>query len=235
MDIIKEKYSELHDIKTVALLADPACRTCWGVNTPLLLEHVWRTHRPELFLVAGDLAVHGASDEYKVFISALERYPARLAAVPGDHDRPLRNFMSHFGSTRKVIDAGEWRFVGLNTANRTFSKNEADFLESHIQPNTVIFTHIPPGVEGWTFHSFQPYYSNRFFSIIDRHPLKVAAAFFGHIHGYSRREYSGVPLFCTGGVAESYTVRNNRYDGPGPSRVLIFNTGNGQITPCGTD
>jgi len=235
MQIIKEKYSELHDVRTVALLADPACRNCWGVNTPSLLEHVWRLHRPELFLVAGDLAVHGTSDEYRTFISALERYPARLAAVPGDHDRPLRSFMSYFGSTRKVIDAGKWRFVGLNTANRMFSKSEADFLESHIRPDTVIFTHIPPGVEGWTFHSFPPYYSNRLFSIMDRHPSKVAAAFFGHIHGYSRREYSGIPLFCTGGVAESYTVRNNRYDGPGPSRMLILNTEDGQITPCGTD
>ena len=235
MKIIKSKYSELHDVKTVAILADPACRTCWGENTPPLLEHVWRTNRPELFLVAGDMSINGASDEYRTFISALERYPALLAAVPGDHDRPLKVFRSHFGSTRKVIDAGKWRFTGVNTANRTFPKSEADFLESYIRPNTVIFTHTPPGVEGWTFHSLQPYYSNRFFSIIDRHKSKIAAAFFGHIHGYSRREQSGVPLFCTGGVAESYTIRNNGYGGPDSLRMMILNTGNGRFTTCGVD
>ena len=235
MKIIKSKYSEFRDVKTVAILADPACRSCWGKNTPPLLEHVWRTHRPELFLVAGDMAIHGASDEYRAFISALARYPALLAAVPGDHDRPLKVFMNHFGSTRKVIDAGKWRFTGVNTANRTFPKSEADFLESHIRPDTVIFTHIPPGVEGWTFHSFRTFYSNRFFSIIDRHTSKIAAAFFGHIHGFSRREYSGVPLFCIGGVAESYTVRNNGYDGPDAPQVMILNTSNGEFTLCGLD
>ncbi|MBN2321307.1 MAG: metallophosphoesterase [Acidobacteria bacterium] len=235
MNIIKKKYSEFSGIRTVAMLADPACRTCWGKNTPPLLEHVWRTHRPELFLVAGDLAVNGTSDEYRTFISALERYPAMLAAVPGDHDRPLRVFVNHFGSTRKVIDVGKWRFIGVNTANRMFPKSEADFLDNHIRPNTVIFTHIPPGVAGWTFHSFRTFYSNRFFSIIDRHTSNVTAAFFGHIHGYSRREYSGVPLFCTGGVAESWTVRDNRYTGPGSLQMMIFDTRDGKFTLCGLD
>jgi hypothetical protein len=232
MNIIKKKYSELRDIRTVAILADPACRSCWGKNTPPLLEHVWRTHRPELFLVAGDLAIHGTSREHLAFISAVRRYPALLAAVPGDHDRPLKSFMSHFGSTRKVIDVGKWRFIGVNTANRMFPKSEADFLENHIRRNTLIFTHVPPGVNGWTFHGFPPYYSGRILSIIDRHASEITAAFFGHIHGYSRRKYSGVPLVATGGTAESFTVRNNRYDGPGFSQMMIFDTATGKLTLC---
>ena len=86
------------------------------------MKRVWREHRPELFLVAGDLAVKGTSGEYRTFLSALESYPAQMAAVPGDHDRPLATFTNYFGSTRKVIDIGKWRFIGLNTANKIFSK-----------------------------------------------------------------------------------------------------------------
>jgi len=235
MKIIRKKFSELRDIKTVAILADPACRSCWKDNTLILLEHVWRMHRPELFLVAGDLAIKGTAGEYREFISALERYPARLAAVPGDHDRPLNNFMRYFGSTRKVVDAGKWRFIGINTANRIFPKSEADFLENNIRPDSVIFTHIPPGLEGWTFHSFRPYYSNRLLSILDRQAPKIKAAFFGHIHGYSRQQYCGIPLVATGGAAESWIVRDNRYAGPDSCQMIIFNAVNGRFTLCKMD
>ena len=235
MNIIKKKYSELRGIKTVAILADPACRNCWGENTPPLLEHVWNTHRPDLFLVAGDLAVNGASGEYRDFIFAVRRYPALLAAIPGDHDRPLKTFMSHFGSTRKIIDIGKWRFIGVNTANGMFLKSESDFLENHLRCNTLVLSHVPPAADGWTFHSLRRPSSNRFLSIIDRHPSKITAAFFGHIHGYSRREHSGVPLIVTGGVAESWSVRNNRYDGTGIFQMMIFDTATGKFTLCKMD
>lgn len=235
MDIIKNKYSKLENIETVAILADPACRSCWKKNTPPLMEHVWGKYRPDLFLVAGDLAVNGAAGEFQAFIAEMERYPALMAAVPGDHDLPLQTFMRYFGPTRKIIDVGQWRFIGLNTANRVFSKSEAEFLDRNIRPNTLIFTHIPPGVDGWTFHSFRPYYSGRFLSIIDRHASDIKGAFFGHIHGYSRKEYAGVPLVCTGGVAESYAVRNNGYGGPGRFQMMLFNTGTGKMTLCRRD
>jgi Icc-related predicted phosphoesterase len=232
MNIIRKKYSELRDIRTVAILADPGCRAGWRANFPPFLERVWRLYRPELFLVAGDLAINGTREEYEAVLSAMKRYQSLLAAVPGDHDLPLKTFMRYFGSTRKVIDAGEWRFVGINTANRAFPKSEAEFLEAHLRSNTVILSHTPPGVAGWTFHSLQPIHSERFLSIIDRHASKIRAAFFGHIHGYSRRARSGVPLIATGGIAESWTIRNNCYAGPGKVQMMLFHTATGKITQC---
>ena len=235
MKIIKQKYSELRDIRTVAILADPACRACWEKNTPKILEHVWRTHRPDLFVVAGDLAVDGTDSEYRTILSALKRYPAWLAAVPGDHDLPLKNFINHFGPARKIIDAGKWRFIGVNTAGRIFPKSESGFLENHLRHNTLIFSHMPPGVDGWTFHSLRPRHSERFLSILDRHAPDIRAAFFGHIHGYSRRTYAGVPLYVTGGVAESWSVRSNQYAGPGFFQMMIFDTTTGMLTLCKMD
>ena len=116
-----------------------------------------------------------------------------------------------------------------------FPGSEADFLENNIRPNTIVFTHIPPGINGWTFHSFRPYYSNRFFSIVERHKPQIKAAFFGHIHGYSRKKYKGIPFIATGGMAESFAIRNNRYDGPGIYQMMVFNTSTGKIKLCKLD
>jgi hypothetical protein len=95
MNIIKKKYSEFPGLKTVAIFADPACRSGWEKNFPRLLAHVYRKHKPELFFVAGDLAVNGNPREFEAFISAIKPYPAWFAAVPGDHDKPLKNFMRY--------------------------------------------------------------------------------------------------------------------------------------------
>lgn len=232
MKIIAKKYSRFDGMRKIAILADPACRERWQKNTPPFLEYVWRVHKPDLFLVAGDLAVDGVSPEYEEFLSVARRYPALLAAVPGDHDRPLTTFRNYFGSTRKVIDIGKWRFIGCNTAHRTFTRSEAEFLENNLGPDTVIFTHVPPGIEGWTFHSFSPHYSERFLSVVERHRSKIKAAFFGHIHGYSWNEYLGIPFIATGGLAESFAVRNNRYDGPGFAQMMVLDTATGEISLC---
>jgi hypothetical protein len=235
MHIIKEKYFKIDGLKTVAILADPACRAIWKESFPKLLAHVCRLHKPELFLVAGDLATDGTPQEYQDFISTIEGYPARIAAVPGDHDKSLKTFRSYFGSTRKILDIGKWRFIGLNTSNRMFLKSEAAFLEKHLRPDTMLFSHVPPGIDGWTFHSLGPLSSSRFLAIVDRHSSMIKATFWGHIHAYSRQERSGVPLIATGGTAESFTVKNNQYAGPGFFQMMIFHPATGKITLCKMD
>jgi hypothetical protein len=235
MLLIKGKYTELSDIKTVAILADPACRAGWEKNFSPLLAHAYRIHKPELFFIAGDLAIHGSPREFEAFISAIKPYPALFAAVPGDHDTPLRTFVKYFGSTRKVIDIGKWRFIGINTAERKFLKSESDFLTKHIRLNTIILSHVPPAVDGWAFHSLRPNCSDRFLSIIGRHKSRIRGAFFGHIHGYSRREHGGIPLIITGTGAESFAVRDNGYVGPGFFEMMIFSTVTGKFTLCRLD
>lgn len=235
MEIIKKRYARLSGITTLAILADAGCRPGWQKNFPRLLDRVWRAHRPQLFLVAGDMTLTGSPAEYEEIISVIRRYPAAWWAVPGDHDRPLRNFVRYFGSTRKVLDIGKWRFIGVNTANRMFLKRESDFTRTHLRPDSIILSHVPPEAEGWTFHSLWPRSSDRFLSIIDRNKNNIRAAFFGHIHGYSTRERSGVPLIATGAVAESLVVRDNRYDGPGFFEMMIFKPSTGKISLCKLD
>lgn len=232
MNIIKARQSTLESIQTVAVCADIGCRTGWEKNFRPLLEHVWRTHRPGAFLVAGDLTLNSAPDEYERLISILEPYPSWIAGVPGDHDRPLSNFRRYFGATRKVVNIGKWRFICANTSSRMFSRSEEEFVQRNMRTNAVILSHLPPEAEGWTFHSLWPRSSDRFLSLIDRNRRSITAAFFGHIHGHSVRERSGIPLIATGGVAESLTVRDNRYSGRGRLQMTIFDVATGAITLC---
>jgi len=232
MQIIREPYSSLTGITTVAVMADPGCRPGWKKNFMPLLKHVWDLHRPELFIVAGDLSFTSSPEEYQQIIGVMEQYPARIAAVPGDHDRPLKNFISYFGATRKVVDVDGWRFIGLNTANRRFTRVEAEFLDRNVKERSIIFTHLPPEAEGWAFHSMWPKSSRRFFEFLDGHHDKIHACFFGHIHGFSVRSYRGIPLIATGGVAESCVVHENSYQGRGFFEMMIFNVATGGISLC---
>ena len=232
MNIITSRYTVLKSVATVAVCADIGCREGWEKNLRPLLDHVWRAHRPGAFLVAGDLSLNSAPREYRKLLSMLEPYPSWFAGVPGDHDRPLANFRRYFGPTRKVVDIGKWRFICANTSNRMFLRPEEEFITRNIRGRSIILSHMPPALDGWKFHSLWPRSSDRFLALIDRHRRSIAAAFFGHIHGYSARERSGMPLIATGGVAESFTVEGNRYAGNGRLQMMIFDANTGAITLC---
>ncbi len=232
MYIIREQYIKLEGVDTIAILADPGCRAGWEKNFPPLLAKVMREHEPCLFIVAGDMALNALDAEYRAIIRHIDAYPGAWAAVPGDHDRPLKVFKKYFGATRKVIDVGPWRFIGINTANRMFLRREREWIDEHIRPNSIIFSHLPPEAEGWTFHSLWPRSSDHFLETVKRHRKKVHSMYFGHIHGYSEREYLGIPMTVTGAVAESLIVKDNAYRGKGFFEMVIFDVKTGRTRLC---
>ena len=213
-------------------MADPACREGWEKNFPRLLKKVWNEHHPEVFLIAGDLALHAYQSEYKRILHYMKKIPTYWIAVPGDHDVPLKNFQKSFGSLRKVIDIGKWRFIGLNTSNRMFLHKEELWFEKNVRNNSIVFSHVPPEASGWTFHSLWPKSSDRFLKMVKRNQRKIHSMFFGHIHGFTRRKAFGVPMIVTGAVAESRRVRNNRYDGKGFFEMIVFYVKSGRTSIC---
>ncbi|HPA71563.1 MAG TPA: metallophosphoesterase [Spirochaetota bacterium] len=232
MIILKEKYSRVEGVTTIAILADPACRKGWERNFPPMLEKVWKEHAPQLFIVAGDLALNATAAEYHAIFRYLDRYPATLAAVPGDHDRPLGLFRKHFGALRKVVDAGRWRFIGINTSNRMFLARERKWIDDNVRADSIIFSHLPPEADGWTFHSLWPRSSDNFLATVKRHRKKIHSMYFGHIHGYSERSYLGIPMTVTGALAESLVVKDNRYQGKGFFEMVIFDANSGNTRLC---
>jgi len=231
-EIIRDARISLHGISTVAITADLGCRAGWEKNFVPLLKKVEKEHRPGAYIVAGDLSLNSDDGEYCRILNHIEKTNAVWITVPGDHDRPVRNFMKYFGATRKVADIDGWRFIGLNTANRMFLKREEEWLEANIRKKSIIFSHVPPEAEGWTFHSLWPRSSNRFLRAVKKHRKYIHAMYFGHIHGFSEREYLGIPMIVTGAVAESLIVRDNRYQGKGFFEMVIMDTATGNTELC---
>lgn len=229
MPVIKQKYSRLEKIKTIAVLADIACRDNYQKNFPRVLKQLRKKHSPDLYIVPGDLALNGTNNEYKKVSKYINlNKNEKWIAVPGDHDKSIKNFQKYFGSTRKTIDVGKWRFIGVNTANRMFLKREEDWIKKNIRKDSIIFSHVPPEAEGWTFHSLWPKSSNRFLALVKKHKKDIKRMYFGHIHGFSERKFLNIPMTVSGAVAESNIIKNNKYSGNGLFKVSLFYPSSGK-------
>ena len=230
MPIVKRKRTSLEGVEKIAILADCGCVKNWEEGFPELLGRVWDVHSPGLFIVIGDIGMRGSFYHYGRILKYMKKYPARWIALPGNHDRPLFMFRLFFGSPRKRVDAGKWRFIGINTSKKVFTEKESKWMAKEIKDNSIILSHMPPSVEGWSFYSMPVESTARFFNIIDKNRSKVKAMFFGHIHGHSEMHYSGIPMTVTGGSAQSRVIRNNRYNEKAKLEMVIFNTGTGEWT-----
>ena len=229
MNIIKQKNISLNGIEKIAILADCGCVKDWEDRFPRLLEDVWRTHSPQIFIVLGDIVLRGRYKYFKKIISYMNSIPAKWIALPGNHDRPFIFFRRYFGSLYKIIDVDGWRFIGLNTADKKFTKRRARWLDKNIMENTIILSHIPPDLEGWSFYSLPYKHSERFLKVIAKNRKKIKAAFFGHIHGLSEKKYMDIPMIVTGGAAHSKVIKNNRYNEDTFPEMAIFYVKTGGI------
>lgn len=229
MTIIKQQYCKLDNINKIAILADCGCVSEWETTFPEFLDKVWQKHKPELFIIIGDLVLTGRCSEYKKLLGYLEKYPAKFVAVPGNHDRPLLFFYRYFGCVRKIADVGEWRFICLNTAYKKFFRIQKYWLQKHIRPNTIILSHVPPKFGEWEFYSLPVRSTKHFMNAIAANSQKIKAVFCGHIHGYSGQVYEGVRMIVTGGCARSRAIYDNRYNEKAPLEMIIFDVKSGEI------
>ncbi len=235
MRILKKKRLKLEGVNTIAILADCGCVKDWEDHFPNLLSRVWEEHSPQLFIIAGDVALRGRLQYYRRIIRYMKKIPAKWIAVPGNHDRPLIVFKKYFGSVHKVIDIDKWRFIGTNTANKKFTPREARWLEKNISENSIIFSHIPPRIDGWTFYSLQEESSIRFLNVIKKNHQKIKAVFLGHIHGLSEKEFMDIPMIITGGAAHSRVIKNNQYNEDTFLQMMIFDVSTGEMRVCKMD
>ncbi len=216
--------------KYVAILGDPACRAGWQKNFPRVVEILWETYRPSHVFVPGDVTEYGTVPQHEEMLAYCRMHPWQWVVAMGDHDRPTFIFERHWGPARKVTDLGRWRFVGVNTADGIFSEENSLWLREKIKENTVIYSHIPPRMKGWGFHSLSRKCTSRFFGMLDDFVDKVQACFFGHIHSFDRKDYRGIPLIVTGaGGAAAYGLGADGYEGTRPFQTMAFDTTTGEI------
>jgi predicted phosphodiesterase len=119
--------------------------------------------RPEFVLQLGDLVSKGDLAHFKAHYERMEKEASvPFLAVIGNHDRSRPNgaadkayYEAINGKTDFWLDFGGWRFVGLDTSDRTLRDDQMRWLES-VVPDTgrcVIFTHVPPAFLKGKWHS----------------------------------------------------------------------------------
>jgi predicted phosphohydrolase len=193
----------------VGILGDAACRPGWQANFPRMAELLWKKYRPSHVFVPGDVSTNGKVGEHEEILQYCRRHPWEWVVAIGDHDLP---------------------FIGVDTSDRVFSEGEALWLREQIKEDSIIYTHMPPEMTGWKFHSLYPECTQRFFTVLDDFHDKIRACFFGHIHSYDRKEYRGIPLIVTGaGGAEARGLGANGYEGNRPFQAMAFDTVTGEI------
>lgn len=214
----------------VAILGDPGCRPGWQENFPRLAELLWEKYRPSHVFVPGDMSEYGAVIQHEEIQEYCRKHPWKWVVAMGDHDRPVNVFERYWGPPHKVTDIGRWRFIGVDTSSWLLDEEEALLLREQIREGSIIYTHMPPGINGWKFHSLSPDCTARFFAVLDDFRDQMRACFFGHIHSYDRKDYRGIPLIVTGaGGAEARGLGEDGYEGTRPFQAMPFDTTTGEI------
>jgi 3',5'-cyclic AMP phosphodiesterase CpdA len=193
-------------VRTIAHLSD----LHFGREAARVVEAVLEDlaeHRPDLVVVSGDLTQRARRRQFQAARAFLDRFPAPVLVVPGNHDIPLfdlaRRFFRPLARYRELVTADldplfhddELAVLGVNTARSNVVKNgrlshaQIDGIRERLQP-------LPPRVFKVlvTHHPFAPPPGTRESRLVGRglQALQVAEAcgvdllLAGHLHvGYS--------------------------------------------------
>lgn len=180
--------------------------------TAVLIRIARLDPRPDLVVFTGDLTENGRPEEYAHFLRLLRGFDARMAAIPGNHDRRDAFATALRGSAVAIdgdpsfglqisIDLGPLRILGLDTLALEGDAAGAldDFrlgwlgrqLEEAAGAPVLIFMHHPPiltGIESMDLWRLAE--PEAFAAIVARHPnvLRVCC---GHVHRALDRRFAG--------------------------------------------
>lgn len=160
-------------------------------------------------ITVGDLTNWGKLDQYLRFIDQVERYdiPFGVIKVIGNHDVFSDGWGSwklYFGASVYTFTTENARFIMLDSANGTLSREQLDWLNDVLSANTkthtFVFSHM--GVYTGTFSSVFKLDSQdeiyRLQYLLEKHNAKFL--FSGHLHAYVEKEINGVTYIITGGA-----------------------------------
>lgn len=180
---------------------------------------------PNAIVQLGDFVSHGTVEQYRAQVAYLDNHVKLpyLSAV-GNHDRSSPNgnadkllYKAVFGEGDYFVDAGPWRLILLDSADRRLTDAQLDWLERALRGGrkAVVFMHVPPAfLKGRlvspqvekeleaeeAYRPFQAYFaegSARFGALASRYG--VARVYVGHIHAFGTAVFGGVPYVLTGG------------------------------------
>jgi 3',5'-cyclic-AMP phosphodiesterase len=201
---------------------------------------------PDVLVVSGDVADHGAREEYAEARAWLDRWPGPSLVVPGNHD-VRASFVDALGSTEPMLDVAGVRLLGLDSLVAAPEGGRLDHGEldsasldllwemigSTRQPLFVVLHHPPVDLG-------QPLMTD----ILLRHPEELArllaagdqvvALLVGHCHTACATTFAGVPVLVGGATASVVPVEGEPlptiWEGAPPSFALHRLDDDGRLT-----
>lgn len=168
-----------------------------------VLDLLPASRRPDAIVVTGDVADHGAADEYAQFQAVMVGREPWLA-VPGNHDTP------ELLAGLPFLDVGDLRILGLDVtvAGQDHGELRDEVAEQAVSlaadaGRSVLAFHQPPVRIG---HSYvDP------MRLLDAEPLarlvarigNVEAILCGHVHTAAASSFAGVPLLIAPGIVSA--------------------------------
>ena len=166
-----------------------------GLNTDLSLHDVLAlvaTEPADMIINTGDVSSHGHVGSYARYQKLVDGYvQIPHAWIPGNHDLPSAMDASvPSGVSPKVIDAGLWQFILLNSyvpghEYGDFTRAELDFLAQTLQssekPALVFLHHQPQAVGSAWIDQYTVKAHQAFLALVDASPRGKAVTW-GHVH-----------------------------------------------------
>jgi 3',5'-cyclic AMP phosphodiesterase CpdA len=173
---------------------------------------------PDAVIVTGDLVHDGEAEDYAALTGLLQRLPAPVFAVPGNHDRreltrqalTFTGVVPEAGPIRFAAEAGPVRLIGLDSLvegheHGHLGSDQLAWLDGQLaaRPDnpTLVFLHHPPFATGIGFmDKIRLDDSDALAAVIGRHS-HVGLIACGHVHRMIVNRLGSVPVVIGPGVA----------------------------------
>ncbi len=159
----------------------------------------------------GDMVFDGSPIKYEFLLKQLRRLRKPILTTLGNHDvadHGLETYTRIFGPMYYSFHVGPAYFIVLNNSNeRDIDPYQMEWLKKELKSAQkyeyrFVFFHVPifdPRVEKQPGHSMKDLKNAKELLEILKNG-KVTMIFCGHIHGYFRGDWNGVPYIITGGA-----------------------------------
>lgn len=162
----------------------------------------------EFIVLLGDIVDKGEAVSFSAVQQAIQNKGFHQKVIPllGNHDvfdEGWRFYKSQWGSSHYVVDAGNSRFIVLDTADGTLGKQQFQWLTDELSKarpqHTFLLSHYMPVVPGQRTYLrlANQTEAERLMKLASRSEVK--GVFGGHYHSYCQETIEGVDYVVAGG------------------------------------
>lgn len=184
------------------------------------------TFQPDLLILSGDIAEHGAPQEYALARDFLARFPAPILVTPGNHDdrEAFRTGLSGLpnliplaaSGPLHAISDGTVRVIGLDVTvpgdhHGLVTPDHAAWLDQTLAAvrttPTLIVTHQPPFATGIGYvDAYRTFNEGLLAATLANHP-QVIALLSGHVHRFTLTRFADRPALTAPALSTSLALR----------------------------